>query len=332
MSIPAPELRSSVNDRRLDPGIEGDRLQTGDRVAAFVVTYRRSVLLRANLAALAAQTRTPDAVIVINNDPDDDVRSSLWQEFPDVGLVDLAENVGSAGGFARALYIASRCNFTWAWLLDDDVIPESGALEGLLAASARLQREGRPTAMLAPVQLSSRGPFGGARWRNRIVPIPPALREEDRPVEVDLAYWAGLLVHRTVVSQIGYPRTEFFRCFADYEYCLRARRAGVSIVVVPTSRVAHHDGLHRTVVGLGRTSVRSGYNPARHYYDARNAAYTAWYTMGSPLAVAFQLARQCRLAAGDLLYEDQKLRRLTLRIRGTVEGLRGRLGRREEIE
>ena len=303
-----------------------------ERVAAFVVTYRRPGLLRTNLAALVSQTRRLDAVIVMNNDPGDRVRDLLWDEFPTVGVVDLSENVGSAGGFARALHLASQCGYTWGWLLDDDSIPEPNAIEELLAAAARFRRDGLETAMLAPVQMSSRGAFGGALWRHRIVPISHAQRAGSEPFAIDLAYWAGLLVHRSVVGRIGYPRTEFFRCFADYEYCLRLKQAGMRIMAVPTSRIAHHDGLYRRVVRLGRPSVRARYAPSRHYYDARNAAFAAWHTLRSPLAVAFHLARQCRLALGDLLYEDQSLYRLGLRVRGTIDGLRGRLGRRAEIE
>jgi GT2 family glycosyltransferase len=186
--------------------------------------------------------------------------------------------------------------------------------------------------MVAPVQVSPRGAVGVARWRHRIVAVPESQRNGSQPFSVDVAYWAGLLVHQSVVARIGYPRSEFFRCYGDYEYCLRLRQAGMEIMAVPTSRVAHHEGLHRTVIRLGRPSVRTGYPPARYYYDARNAAFTAWHTMRSPLAVGFQIARQCRLALGDLLYEDQKLRRLRLRMRGTSDGLRGRLGRRQDIE
>lgn len=306
--------------------------ETRERVGAFIVTYRRPEVLRENLAALQAQTRRLDGVVVINNDPGHDVRGVVRRDFPDVEVVDLAENVGSAGGFACALFIANRCHYTWAWLLDDDAIPEPSALDELLRISVRLRQDGRPVNLLAPVQVSPAGTFGGALWRNRVVAVPPAWRTGTEPFKIDLAYWAGLLAHRDVVNAIGFPRSDFFRCYGDYEYCLRARSVGMEIVAVPTSRVAHHEGLSRAVVRWGRRSVRSGYPPSRYYYDARNATFTAWHTMRSPLAVVFQLVRQARLAVGDLFYEDQKLRRVRLRFEGAADGLSGRLGRRPGLE
>ena len=332
MSIVQREREASGGQNTPHPADPLEQVVTPERVAAFVVTYRRPEILRTNLAALVSQTHRLDAVIVMNNDPDGRIRNLLWDEFPTVEVVDLSENVGSAGGFARALHLANQCGYTWGWLLDEDSIPEPNALEELMAAAARFRRDGEVIGMLAPMQMSAQGAFGGAMWRHRIVPVSNAQRAGREPFAIDLAYWAGLLVHRSVIGRIGYPRTEFFRCFADYEYCLRSKQAGMKLMAVPTSRVAHHEGLHRTVVRLGRPSVRAGYPPSRHYYDARNAAFTAWHSMRSPLAVAFQFIRQCRLAVGDLLYEDQKLRRVGLRFRGTVDGLLARLGRRSEIE
>lgn len=304
-----------------------------ERVGTFLVTYRRPALLLTSLRGVMAQTRPPDSVIVINNDAEDDVRGRLAPEFPGVGVVDLPANEGSGGGFACALDLATRLGFTWSWLLDDDAVPEPEALEALLGVAARMRGAERVLGIVASTQVSPHGTFGGARWRYRVIPVPATVRTGGEPFSIDVAYWAGLLVHRSVVEQIGLPRADFFRCFADYEYCLRVRRAGMEIVAVPTSRISHHaDGMYRTVTRLGRRSVRLVYEPARHYYAVRNEAYTAWRILRNPLSVFFHLTRQVRLAAGDLLHEEQPIHRLRLRVLGTVDGLRGRLGRRQEIE
>lgn len=307
-------------------------VQVAERVAVFVVTYRRPVLLAETLQGVLGQTRPPEAVIVINNDAADNVRRRLAGEFSGVEVVDLASNEGSGGGFACALDLAARLGYTWSWLLDDDAIPEPGALEALLGGVASFRAQQRIVGMAAATQVSPYGTFGGARWRHRIVRVPPAVRNGEKPFAIDVAYWAGLLIHRSVIERIGLPRTDFFRCFADYEYCLRVRRAAMEIVAVPASRVKHHTGMYRTVVRLGRRSVRLVYDPARHYYAARNEAYTAWRILRSPLAVLFHITRQVRLAVGDVIHEKQRLHRVRLRALGTLDGLRGRLGRRPDLE
>lgn len=332
------DSRMAIGDRRSTfPGDSGGPVAetsalARERVAAFVVTYRRRGILEENVTALLQQTHALDAVVVLNNDPSDDLRALAALQSPTVQVLDLADNAGSAGGFAQGLYIARHCNYGWAWLLDDDSVPAPNALEELLKAFRRARDEGRPVGLLAPLQWSPRGPFGWAQWDDRVISVPASWRERTDPFPIDLAYWAGLLVSREVVERIGYPTVEFFRSYADYEYCLRARRAGLEVLAVPTSHLKHDPGLARPVVRLGRRSVRAGYNPLRHYYDARNAAFTAWHSLRSPRAVLFHILRQSRLVLGEMVYESHKWERVRLRLRGTLDGFRGRLGRRRDLE
>ncbi len=302
------------------PGV----VAVGGPVAAFVVTCRRPTELHATLAAVYSQRRRPDAVVVINRDPDHDIGDALWEEFPSVQVVNLLEQVGPAGGMAEALYLVSRCAYSWGWLLDDHAVAAPDALEELLAAASALRGEGRAVGLLAPCgAAAARAALGF--WRHRVVPVPSALvLRQIEPVAVDVAGWVGLLVHHSVVDQIGYPRFEFFSSFDDYEYCLRARHAGLEIVAVPTSRVASLDLPPRT--------LPAPVDPLEEYYAARNTAFAAWRAIHSPWAVAFHLWRQCLLAVRDLLLADQKRRRLRIRLRGIRDGLRGRLGPIRERE
>ena len=301
-------------------------------VGAFVVTYRRPELLVQTLRTIRLQTHAVQSVVVLNNDPAADVRTLLREEFPDVTVVDLPDNTGSAGGFAAALRLAAEQGLTWAWLFDDDVVPYPDALAHLLAATRGGEEPAEPLGVLAPTQVSAAAVFGASLWRHRPLQPPAALRNGTRPYPVDVASWAGMLVHRRTVEQVGYPRAEFFRCFADYEFCLRVRAAGLRVFAVPASRVRHEHGAPVVVTRFGRPSVRYQYSPARNYYHVRNAAYTARFILRSPAAMASHVLRTLRLAVGDLIYDDHRGRRLWRRLQGLVDGLRGRLGRREDLE
>jgi len=48
--------------------------------------------------------------------------------------------------------------------------------------------------------------------------------------------------------------------------------------------------------------------------------------------MASHVLRTLRLAVGDLIYDDHRGRRLWRRLQGLVDGFRGRLGRREDLE
>lgn len=316
---PDASLRCDKGDDSLRPS-----------VGAFIVTYRRPSLLAATLKALSVQTRTLDRIVVLDNDSEAGTRLLSVPGVPPVEVIGQGVNTGSAGGFSTALQMAYAEGLTWTWLFDDDAVPRPEALERLLTAADALYHS-EPIGILAPLQVSPRGVFGVSRWKHAAVQVLP--REgSTEPFFVDLAYWAGMLVHRRVIESIGLPHQGFFRTFGDYEYCLRARKAGFAVIAVPNSFIDHDPGRPIFVTRFGRASLRFNYPPARIYYHVRNAAYTTRYVLRSPIASWYHVVRQIRLGIGDILYDDCKLRRVWYRLLGLLHGFRGRLDRREDLE
>ena len=89
-----------------------------DKVIAVVVTYNRRQLLSECIDALRRQTRKVDAIFVVNNGSTDDTEEWL-QAQPDVDFV-TQQNLGGAGGFARAIQTGYVRGYQWIWCMDDD--------------------------------------------------------------------------------------------------------------------------------------------------------------------------------------------------------------------
>ncbi len=113
-------------------------------VWAVVVTRNRRELLEECLRALAAQTRPPNRILVIDNASTDGTAETVRERHPEAELLPLPENLGGAGGFHVGLREAHAGGAEWVWLMDDDTIPEPGALAALLAAPAALHGLGQP--------------------------------------------------------------------------------------------------------------------------------------------------------------------------------------------
>ena len=110
-------------------------------VCAVVLTYNRKDMLERCLAALAAQTRRCDRIIVVDNASIDGTAAMLgerWQHLVDI--YSLRQNVGAAGGFNMGTRLAYGSGADFIWLMDDDVIAEPDALEQLLSAHDLLDR------------------------------------------------------------------------------------------------------------------------------------------------------------------------------------------------
>lgn len=281
-------------------------------VAAVFVTYNRSAMLRDSLLAMDASTRAPDEVIVVDNASADDTARMLAEEFPKIVHVRLAENTGPAGGFGEGLRVAVERGHDWAWLFNDDDHPEPGALARMLDAMPALPER---TAMFASWLIDDRGEVAklGVAWKNRILDhvAPPP---DGGSYDVDLLIFAGALVNAAAVRELGLPKAEYFMMWEEMEYCIRARRAGWSIRILP-------EPLVRTLHAGAATSP-----PWRLYYQSRNHLAMALDHRSAP-EVWHWAVRQAKFTAVTLARQDRKAARTGARARGAWHAVRGKMGR-----
>ena len=227
-------------------------------VCAIVVTYNRMELLGDCLDRLAAQSRRPDRVLVVDNASTDETPRMLAGR-DDVEVLRLEENGGGAGGFARGLEHAFPAGHDWFWLMDDDTMADPECLEALLAGVARAPR---PPAVMTSV----------VRWRDgRLHPMNKPWMRARRRAEFAEAAGAGLiairattfvsaLVHRSAVSDFGLPPAHFFVWLDDIDFTGRVLREGHGYLV-PESVAWHWTPRPHTTLSDARD---------RFYYKARN--------------------------------------------------------------
>jgi rhamnopyranosyl-N-acetylglucosaminyl-diphospho-decaprenol beta-1,3/1,4-galactofuranosyltransferase len=234
-------------------------------VAAVVVTYNRRALLTECLAALRAQTRPPDRIVVVDNASEDGTPDLLRAQPPPVEPLLLPENLGATGGFHEGIKHAAAGEADWLWILDDDTIARPDALERLLAGADRVPA-GRPPALLA----------SRVEWRDgRAHPMNmPILRRRDLPamaaacerglLPLRTTTWVSMLISRTAVERYGLPRKPLFFQADDIDYSARILRRERGFCV-PDSVVEHrtpkpHDAL-------------SDPDGRRFYFHARNTVH-----------------------------------------------------------
>ncbi len=199
------------------PELDAEPSRPSDQlVAAVVVTYRRTDLLRGSVDAVLAQTRPPDFVLVVDNDH---MAKEVVAGEP-VEVFETGENLGPAGGYEVGFREALDRGAAKVWTIDDDVVPEPDCLQRLLDAS-----DGRD--VLIPLQ---RKP-GFVRGH------PPS--------------WNGALFDAGVVRAVGLPRGDLFFWAEDTEFYQRIRWAGFPIRPVPGASVLHLNPEDRTR-GTGR--------------------------------------------------------------------------------
>jgi len=221
-----------------------------------------------------------------------------------VEVVSLSENRGSAGGYKAGLEYAIRCSgCEYIWLLDDDNIPDEGALAALLEQYQELSKTSSPDE-LALLSLREdreylRRVANGARVTNvfprhssfmgfHLRDLPLKLMklfhlkrcERTRPAgqavaRIPYGPYGGLFFHRSVVASIGYPDERFFVYADDTEYTYRITLNGGALYLVTSSLIRDADPSWH-MKSKGDTSfarLLQADEGFRVYYATRNQVY-----------------------------------------------------------
>lgn len=133
-----------------------------------------------------------------------------------------------------------------------------------------------------------------ALLRRRVVALdPPA-----NPAEIEWASFACILVRGAMIAELGPMDEGYFLYFEDAEYCLRARRAGWTIVPAPKAVMVHYRGGSGPVKAQAKArkrlppyyySSRTRFLYQAHGYAGLLGANLAWH-LGRALAGLRRLA------------------------------------------
>lgn len=239
------------------------------KVAAILVAFNRDNLLVRALDCSTNQTRSADAVIVVDNANLDSTKLLVESR----GAIYLSGSVdnGSAGGFAIGIDFALKHNFDYIWTLDDDGYPEKDCLKVLLNFASKNKYDVvSPLSLAQENHLQTANPYlFGVRKR---VSVKYIQKKETWKNKVQ--FYNGMLMSMSVVQLIGLPKKELFLRGDEMDYFYRAKSAGVSMGLVTRALFYHPSG--DPEFGNSRTSFLGVVTPValnKRYYQYRNRGF-----------------------------------------------------------
>jgi rhamnopyranosyl-N-acetylglucosaminyl-diphospho-decaprenol beta-1,3/1,4-galactofuranosyltransferase len=304
-------------------------------VVAAVVTYNRRQLLVECLEAVLAQTKPVERLIVVDNASTDGTPEALREagmlDRPEVSYLRLEDNLGGAGGFARAVEAAREAGGDWIWLMDDDSEPPPESLDRLLASP--------PAADPGTVAVCSKVVYGDGvtidanqrgHFRRRLLPLPEGEYRDGRYPSLGFLSFVGCLIRTDAARRAELPRADFFVWGDDVEYSFRLRQLG-EIRLVPESVIRHKRVTHSYENRRSRfwNRILPGEfwpTPLERFWQnlcgLRNYIWTKRTYEGQGALSAAGTTFQFVVKA--LLYDEQPLRRIPWIVRFARDGRRGR--------
>lgn len=288
-------------------------------VCTVVVTFNRLELLRSCLAAVRAQSRAADRILVVNNGSTDGTAEWLDNEAAIDGNLEVIhqDNLGGAGGFHVGIRHAVEQGANFVWIMDDDVLPSARALERLLAKQEQFPQAGFYCSLVqdsdgncvnTPVVANRLNASCYSHWQDDL---------KDGVIWVEACTFVSVLISESVISRAGLPFSEYFIWGDDSEFSLRIAKAhGRPGLLVGDSVVTHARRFSQP------PSIFSEGDPDRlqlHFYGVRNRLHTD--KLHGTKSFAERLVWILGVLKAILLAPDRRLQRLGIFIRALYASL-----------
>lgn len=204
-------------------------------LSVIIVNYNTAELLDRCLTSLASQSDIIYEVIVVDNASQDNSRDMVRTRFPRIRLIANKRNLG----FSRANNEALKgCTGQYVYFLNPDTEVRPGALRAMTEFMESHKDIGLAgTRIINPdgsVQSSVEKHYPGERHA----------KQELKGLTGDIAWVLGasMIGRRSIIEDLGGFDEQFFLYGEDQDLCLRARKAGWAIGLIPDAVVVHWGG------------------------------------------------------------------------------------------
>lgn len=281
-------------------------------VAAVVVTYNRKALLRECVASLLRQTWPELDIWVIDNASTDGTGAMLEPMVRDgrVHYRNTGGNLGGAGGFEYGLGVVAQRGYDYAWIMDDDAMPEPTALEALMTAAGELGDFG----YLSGKVLWTDGSICRMNVQ-RDLKLRNISDFSPKRIPSGAATFVSLLVPVRVIREVGLPIGAFFIWADDLEYTRRISLRHPCYVITDSVTVHHCETNNGGNIATDRPE-----RIPRYRYAYRNEVYV-YRREGFRGATRLMLRTPLHVLRVLLKADGRKAERIRVIFGGTLKGL-----------
>lgn len=207
------------------------------KIAVLLATFNRKEKTLSCLERLRSQKLPKGAAIEIfltDDASSDGTAEAVREQFPEVHVYSGNGTFFWAGGMRHTWKKSLDFNADYYLLLNDDTYLDEHAIATLLDCSRLENKNGKPCICIgSTIDPEGNISYGGRRLTSKFTWSSKSVHSASSALDCDFGNANILLVPAKIVEQIGILSSAYTHGLADYDYTLKARKAGFPIVVAP---------------------------------------------------------------------------------------------------
>lgn len=289
-----------------------------DKICATIITYNSGEGFINTFNSVYNQV---NKIVIVDNGSEKttiDLLERLKKEYP-IELILCKENLGIAAALNKGVKYALDNGYDWVMTLDHDSNLKEDMAKKLLEAYYRIDEEKRRKVVsLLPryIELGLDRERQDARYTNTDIQY------------VEGGITSGNLVNRKAFEEVGYFDEKLFIDFVDYDFCFRIKEKGLDIVEVANAILYHRIGETKSGRFFFKKVSATNHSPSRRYYITRNRIY-CWKKYKGIVDDSIRFDKSCAVkeAVKILLYEENKLLKVKMIVKGIKDAKRNKFGK-----
>ncbi len=238
-----------------------------------------------------------------------------------------SENLGVATALNMGTRAAIEGGYEWILTLDQDSEPESDMVRELIRSYEK-QISKSTIGMIAPRIVDARVDREALFLRASSKFLYERVRCEKQDLDhVATVITSGALINLACFTKVGGFREDLFIDYVDTDFCLRAKLLQYRILVSCRAKLKHQFGDRKEVRWGPVTLYPSFHSPERWYTISRNRIpMIKKFGLRFPFWLLYEFVASTYTFTRMLLTEDQKFKKVFACLKGSWDGLLGRLG------
>lgn len=240
-----------------------------NKILTVIVTYNRKNLLEESIKALLNQSYKDFDILIVDNNSTDGTYEDVVKKYIDnrVKYINTNKNIGGAGGFNLGIKEAIKSNYDYAWVMDDDSIPNENSLESIVNKSKILKGEFSYINSFVKWTDNNYCKMNGVSFDDTKI-LENYNLINNNLLAIESSSFVGCFINLKFAKKVGLPIKEFFIYADDMEYTLRlsnVKEAYIDMDSIIVHKMSENVTSEIHTVNENRIE--------RYYYDFRNVTY-----------------------------------------------------------